>query len=548
MPVALDQSLSSATSRVGDTFTASVISQRIGDSEFPPGTKIEGIVVVESRPRQGDNPGVLDLDFRSAQLPTGERIPVSGDMVALDSDSVVSSNGRIVAQSRGGQSTGDKLKIVGIGAGAGFVLGKVLDTNTTLTTVLGAAGGYLYSRSKDKKKSADAMLAQNTKLGVRLDNALTYADTSNYGVERENFLRTNFTTSVLGVPMANAQATTYAPPAQPTYQPGQPTYPPTQPVYQPGQPTYPPAQPTYQAGQPVYQAGQPVYQPVPDNTQPVYQPGQPVYQPVPDNTQPVYPPTQPTYQPQPTNPGYTAVLPAPGTTNYPPVTTYPSYPGGTVDLGQPTNPTYPTNSSQVAGVRNIRVPANVVVPVKMDSTLTSATARVGQTFSATIESERIGDSEFPAGTKIEGIVLEARPKQGDQPGVLDLDFRNAVLPNGNVIPLNAALIALDNDSVITTNGRITARAGKSQSTGDKVKVVGIGAGLGFVLGKVLDKNTTVTTILGAAGGYLYSRSKDKGSAEAIVKSGTKLGVRLTSPVSYSDYNNYGDYRMQYLRN
>ena len=572
VPVMLDKSLSSATSRVGDTFTASVISQRIGDSEFPPGTKIEGMIV-ESRMRQGDNPGVLDLDFRSALLPTGERIPLSGDLVALDNTSVMSSNGRIVAQAKGGQSNGDKLKIVGIGAGAGFVLGKVLGTNSTITTVLGAAGGYLYSRSQDKKKAADAMLAQNTKLGVRLTNGLNYADTNNYAEQRENFLRTNFTASVLGVPTEvapqsaayNPPAPANYPPAQPVYQPAQPAYQPTQPAYQPGQPVYQPAPPVYQDGQPVYQPAQPTYQPAPpvyQAGQPVYQPAPPVYQPAPaDNTQPIYPPTPtypPNYQPQPVNPGYVTALPAPGTPNYQPnyppnYQPAPTYPA-VVDLGQPGNSTYPNgqiypnNGAQVGSARSIRLPANVVIPVTMDTTLSSANARVGQTFSATVVSERIGDSEFPSGTKIEGIVLESKPKQGDNPGVLDLDFRNAVLPNGTVIPLNAALIALDNKSVVTSQGRITAQAGNSQSTGDRLKIVGIGAGLGFVLGKVLDKNTTLTAVLGAAGGYLYSRTKDKKTSDAQIAAGTKLGVRLTAPVSYSDYNNYSDYRTRFLRN
>ena len=559
VPVSLDQTLSSAATRVGDTFTASVISQRIGDSEFPAGTKIEGRVV-EARSRQGDNPGVLDLEFRSALLPTGERVPLNGDLVALDNDSVVSSNGRIVAQAQRGQSNSDRLKIVGIGAGAGFILGKVLDTNSTLTAVLGAAGGYLYSRNRDKNKAADAMLAQNTKLGVRLTTGLNYADTTNYGAERENFLRTNFTSSVLGVPTEQAVS------QQPAYVPAQPAYAPTQPVYAPAQPAYVPTQPAYQPTQPVYQPAPPTYP-----AQPAY-PGQPVYQPAPGGVaQPVYPATQPGYQPgyqpnypaqptypaQPANPGYTAALPTAETPAYPPAyAPNPNYPNNTIDLGQPVNPAYPAPypqayppvGAQVAGARTIRVPANVVVPVTMDTTISSANARVGQTFSATVVTERLGDSEFPAGTKIEGIVIEARPRQGNQPGVLDLDFRNAVLPDGTVVPLSAALIALDNESVISTNGRITARAGKSQSSGDRLKIVGIGAGLGFVLGKVLDKNTTLTAILGAAGGYLYSRSRDKGSAEAVVAAGTKLGVRLASPVTYADYNNYVDSRTRFLRN
>jgi len=342
----------------------------------------------------------------------------------------------------------------------------------------------------------------------------------------------------------------------------QPDY--NQPNY--NQPAYvPPAnQPDY--NQPAYvpPANQPAY--VPPANQPYYPPTQPNY----PATQPAYPATQPAYPAtQPGYPTYSNTLPPPvsvnnGVTTYPqgtyPQNTYPqnNYPQDNIDLGQggyvPANPqpgyaqpNYPPIGSQVAGYRTIRIPSNVIVPVTMDTPISSATARVGQTFTATVVSERIGDSEFPAGTKIEGMVTEARPKQGDQPGVLDLDFRTALLPDGTTVPLEAQLSSMDSKDITQSNGRIVAKAGKGQSTGDKLKVVGIGAGLGFVLGKVLDKNTTLTTILGAAGGYLYGNSRDKKASEAVVARGTKLGVRLNRAVAYNDRNGYADYRAQYLR-
>jgi len=202
----------------------------------------------------------------------------------------------------------------------------------------------------------------------------------------------------------------------------------------------------------------------------------------------------------------------------------------------------------VSGVRTISVPQGAVVPVRLDRALSSATARVGDTFTATVVSQRMGDSEFPAGSKIEGTIIEARPRANDNPGVLDLDFRTVILPNGRRVPIQGQLIGLDNDNVSTSQGRIMAR----ERSGSRSKVIGtaVGAGVGFVLGKVFDKNTTVTTGIGAIGGYIFGRRRDKQNrvAEAVVPEGTRLGVSLMDPVSYTDTTGYADYRMAYLRN
>jgi hypothetical protein len=201
------------------------------------------------------------------------------------------------------------------------------------------------------------------------------------------------------------------------------------------------------------------------------------------------------------------------------------------------------NGEQVAG--SITIPAGAVVPVTLDQGLSSATARVGDTFTATVKSDRAGDSEFPAGTKLEGRVTEVRPKAAGAPGILGLEFRRAILPDNSTVAIYGDLISLDEDSVNTSNGRITAKPGEG---GTDVKIVGIGAAAGYVLGKVLDKNELVTAILGAAGGYLYDRSRDKGKErEAVVKAGSTLGVRLSRPVTYTDTGNYWSQRSTYLR-
>jgi hypothetical protein len=176
---------------VGETFTATVVSQRLGDSEFPVGSKLEG-VVVEARAKTNDNPGVLDLDFRSVILPdrNGTRIPLRGMLIALDDNaSVTTTQGRIMARETRGQSTGDRAKIIGIGVAAGFVLGKVLDKNSTIAAVLGAAGGYLYSQTRDRNRMAEAVVPAGSRIGVRLNDPVSYRDVTGYADYRLAYLR-----------------------------------------------------------------------------------------------------------------------------------------------------------------------------------------------------------------------------------------------------------------------------------------------------------------------------------------------------------------------
>ena len=202
---------------------------------------------------------------------------------------------------------------------------------------------------------------------------------------------------------------------------------------------------------------------------------------------------------------------------------------------------------EVADYRSINVPSGAVVKVNLTTALSSATSRVGDLFTANVVSENVGDSEFPAGSRIEGVVREAQPMSAGNPGILDLDFRTVVLPNNTRYPLRASLISLDNASVDTsTSGRITAKSTK-KSGSDRLKIVGIGAGAGFLLGKLLKKNSTVTALLGAAGGYLYSQKKGKSKVQdAMIPVGTELGVRLDSSLTYSDADGYYKSRSKYI--
>lgn len=488
IPVKTDTAISSATARVGQRFTASVASRKLGDSEFPPGTKLEAIVV-EARPQENNQPGVLDFNFTNAILPDGTRVALQGDLVSLDESNVAMDDGRIVAK---GAKSDNKLKIIGIGAGAGYVLGRVLKTNSTLTTILGAAGGYLVGKSRDKR-AEEANVPMNASFGVRLNQPVRYTDNQNYAEPRARFLRVS--SDDLGDTNWN------------TNRPNR----------------------NRNRNNPNRNNA---------NNQPDY------------DVNNSYGNYDPNYY------DFNASTAGAANTQYNGYNAYSQLP---VDIGNvggnvyPNDPNYNPNLNQfpntqndnrnVAGYRTISIPEGAVVPITLNTELSSATARVGQVFGATVVSTKMGDSEFPTGTKIRGVVTEVQKMANGEPGVLDLEFRSAKLPDGTFVQFTGELIALDDKSVSVSEGRITAKT-KSNS---KLKVIGIGAAAGFVVGRLLKKDGVLPALLGALGGYLYGQSKNDKPAEAYLAANTKLGVRLNAPVRYTDSTGYYNYRANYLR-
>jgi hypothetical protein len=200
-------------------------------------------------------------------------------------------------------------------------------------------------------------------------------------------------------------------------------------------------------------------------------------------------------------------------------------------------------------VNTISVPAGAVVPVTLDSELSSETAQKGDVFWVTVKSEKLGDSEFPPGTQIKGVVTDVARKTKSQSGAISVDFRGIKLPNGQRERIQGSLISLDkNDVEQTSTGRIVAKT----KVGDGVdtKTVLIGAGAGYVLGHViLGQNSVLSGVLGALGGYLYGKHQGDSvkPQEAVIPRGTELGVRLDEPVNYADAYGYETNRQPYLQ-
>jgi hypothetical protein len=170
IPVRLDDDLSSNESRVGDKFSVTVENGR-DDAGLPDGTKIEGIVR-EAIPSRNGKPGVLDVDFNRVILPNGDARAITASLSSMDSKGLTrDSSGRLTAKS--GNSNNDRLKWVGIGAGAGLLVSTLTKGNTLLDTLLGGGAGYLYNELQ-RKGAGNVNVKSGSELGVRVDRQFAF--------------------------------------------------------------------------------------------------------------------------------------------------------------------------------------------------------------------------------------------------------------------------------------------------------------------------------------------------------------------------------------
>jgi len=172
IPVTLNDSISSAHSHVGDTFTATVQSDQPGYRRLS-GDTITGHVTDVHRSRH-KKPGQLSVEFDKLTTLDGKVYDIDGSPIGLDDSSVkTNDDGTFVAKSTEKKKT---LEYAGIGAGAGAVLGILGGGGIRLGTILlgGAIGAGVGEASKGKKESHDVFLNSGTKLGVELNSGFDY--------------------------------------------------------------------------------------------------------------------------------------------------------------------------------------------------------------------------------------------------------------------------------------------------------------------------------------------------------------------------------------
>ncbi|MCB8933610.1 MAG: copper amine oxidase N-terminal domain-containing protein [Fimbriimonadaceae bacterium] len=177
-----------------------------------------------------------------------------------------------------------------------------------------------------------------------------------------------------------------------------------------------------------------------------------------------------------------------------------------------------------ATAETVTIRRDSVIPVVLQDSLNFKDSRRGDRFSARVEESR----DLPLGTVLEGRVLDVRPRRGDRPATMDLEFQNMVLPDGKRTGIRAVPIRLDDGRIRRgADGRLVASRGTS-----KEKFVLGGFLGGLILGNSI-KKPFEGAVLGALAGIALAETQGQ-DGDSVAKRGTTLGAYFEREVKF-DY-------------
>lgn len=172
------------------------------------------------------------------------------------------------------------------------------------------------------------------------------------------------------------------------------------------------------------------------------------------------------------------------------------------------------------------------IRARMNQTINSKTARVGDRFTANVTESVYstnGVVVIPEGSELFGRVdAVVAGRKGGKPGTIDVSFHQVQLPNGVKRRINGSLTDLDSDDA-KSNAEGTASGDRMKHR--KIIFIGGGGVGGAVLGGAIGggKGALIGGLIGAGAGLLGERMTKGEDAE--VRSGTEFGVILNQPIS-----------------
>ena len=178
----------------------------------------------------------------------------------------------------------------------------------------------------------------------------------------------------------------------------------------------------------------------------------------------------------------------------------------------PVNQT-PSGPTEVNSSNRGVVPSGQELDVRLQSTLSSETAKVEQRFDATTAADltQNGRVLIPAGAVMHGVVSDVKPAgRVDRAGSITLSFDRMTV-NGRDYPIRGMA------TQIFESGGIREEAGTA----------GVGAGVGGIIGGVLGglKGAILGAVIGAGGAIAATDGKD-----ITLPAGSIIRIRLNSPV------------------
>lgn len=162
MSLTLNETLSTETNRVGDSFTAtlaSAVRDGSGNVLIPAGATVRGRLTEVNKSGRVGETGILKLAFEAVSF-GGRSYPMDGTVI------------RANPQRSNRTSTGETVGKVAAGAAAGAILGRVLGKNTSSTVkgaVIGAAAGTAIAMGT---ADVDVVLPAGSPMEVRVDSPI----------------------------------------------------------------------------------------------------------------------------------------------------------------------------------------------------------------------------------------------------------------------------------------------------------------------------------------------------------------------------------------
>jgi hypothetical protein len=176
------------------------------------------------------------------------------------------------------------------------------------------------------------------------------------------------------------------------------------------------------------------------------------------------------------------------------------------------------------------VPADTVLSVRMNQTIGSETARVGDQFTTTVMVPiyASGIEVIPAGSEVVGrVTTVSRASRQSKAGTIGVHFVSLRLPTGITRAMNGDLTNVSENVNADNEGEV----GGQSATKRNVVFVGGGAAAGALIGAIAGggKGAGIGAGVGAGlgvAGALFSKGH-----EVVVKSGTEFGVILNQSLS-----------------
>jgi len=163
-------------------------------------------------------------------------------------------------------------------------------------------------------------------------------------------------------------------------------------------------------------------------------------------------------------------------------------------------------SNQLWAATRVTVPTGTVIPLRMDTYLSSETSRVGDRFTATASSDVTvnGMLALPAGTKIEGHVTGASPATRSRAGTIAVAFDRVRFVDGSSTFVDGSLTTLSEEGRRQIEASNEDVIGGGSRTRRAVVFIGGGAGVGALIGAIAGggKGAAVGAGLGAVLGTI----------------------------------------------